>query len=146
VIRKTLLGVAPLTRLGPEGYSPAMSRHVYRTMAERALTIVKAGHTAIVDAVYGSASDRDEIASLARQAGVPFIGLWLDGPPEMLARRLQGRVMDASDATAEVLQRQLLSPVGPLDWHRLDGSLDAERVRQCAEALYREGQCRPVES
>jgi len=146
VIRKTLLGVAPLTRLGPEGYSPAMSRHVYQTLAERALTIVKAGHAAIVDAVYGGAGDRDEIASIARHAGVPFIGLWIDGLPPVLASRLQARVMDASDATTDVLQRQLLSPVGPLDWHRLDGSQDAERVRQCAEAFYRECQRQPVES
>ena len=146
VIRKALLGVAPLTRLGPEGYSAAMSRHLYRTMAERALTTVEAGHAAIVDAVYGSANDRDEIASIARQAGVPFIGLWLDGPPEMLARRLQGRVLDASDATADVLHRQVLSTVAPLDWHHLDGALDAGRVRQDAEALCRKWQRQPVES
>ena len=145
VIRKTLLGVAPLTHLGPEGYSPGTSRHVYRTIAERALTVLKAGHAAIVDAVYGSVNDRDEIASVARQARVPFIGLWLDGPPEVLARRLQGRVMDASDATADVLRRQLLSPVGPLDWHRLDGSLDTDLVRQCAEARYRECRRQPSE-
>jgi uncharacterized protein len=146
VIRKALLGVAPLARLGPEGYSPAMSRHLYRTMADRALTIVEAGQAAIVDAVYGNANDRDEIASIARQAGVPFIGLWLDGPPETLARRLQGRVLDASDATADVLRGQLLSTVAPLDWYHLDGSLDAERVRQCAEAFCRECQRQPVES
>jgi hypothetical protein len=146
VIRKALLGVAPLTRLGSEVYSPAMSRHLYRTMAERALTIVEAGHAALVDAVYGRATDRDEIASIARQAGVPFIGLWLDGPADMLASRLQGRVLDASDATPDVLHRQLLSTVPPLDWHRLDGSLDTERVRQRAEALYRECQRQPVES
>jgi len=127
-----------LTRLGPEGYLPAMSRHVYQTIAERALATVKAGHAAIADAVYQNASDRDEIASIARQAGVPFIGLWIDGPPAVLARRLQRRVPDPSDATPDVLHRQLLSPVGPLAWQRLDGSLDAGRVRQCAEARYRE--------
>ena len=144
VIRKALLGVAPLTRLGPEGYSPAMSRHVYQTIAERALTVVKAGHAAIADAVYGSAGDRDEIASVARQAGVPFIGLWIDGPPQVLARRLQERVMDASDATADVLDRQLRSPVDPFGWHRLDGSLDAESLRQCAEVHCRDLQPQPV--
>jgi hypothetical protein len=144
-IRKALLGVAPLTRLGPEGYSPAMSRHVYRTMAERALSVVEAGHAAIVDAVYGNADDRDEIASIAHQAGVPFIGLWLDGPPELLARRLQGRVMDASDATADVLRRQLRSTVAPVNWRHLDGSRDAERARQCAEVFCRECQRQPVE-
>jgi predicted kinase len=145
VIRKRLLGVAPLTRLGPEGYSPAMSRHVYQTLADRALATVKAGHTAIVDAVYGDVGDRDAIASIAHQAGVPFIGLWIDGPAPVLASRLQGRVMDASDAPPDVLRRQLLSPVGRLDWYRLDGSRDAEWVRQSAEAQYRECQRQLVE-
>ena len=53
LIRKTLLGVAPLTRLGPEGYTPAMTRHVYQTIAERALMALKAGHAVVADAVRG---------------------------------------------------------------------------------------------
>ena len=46
-----------------------------------------------------SRSDR----GVARETGVPFIGLWIDGPPEILATRLRERVTDASDATADVL-------------------------------------------
>jgi uncharacterized protein len=52
VIRKMLLGVSLSTRLGPEGYTPEVSQRVYRMMAERARTTLKAGHSVIADAVY----------------------------------------------------------------------------------------------
>lgn len=135
VIRKTLLGVSPLTRLGPDGYTPDVTRQVYQTIAERALAALSAGHSVIADAVYAKPLDREGIAAIAREAGVPFIGLWIDGPLKILARRLRERVADASDATAEVLALQARTDPGPLDWHRLDGSVDAESVQRSAQAL-----------
>ena len=63
-----------MTRLGTAGYTPAMTRHVYQTLAGRALTALKAGHAVIADAVYAGPHDREEIAAVARDAGVPFIG------------------------------------------------------------------------
>lgn len=145
VVRKTLLGVPPLTHLGSEGYTASVTRRVYRTIATRALTALTGGHAVIVDAVYANPHDREEIAAVARDAGVPFTGLWIDGPPETLARRLRERAADASDATPEVLQLQLRSDAGQLDWHRLDGSLDAESVLQHAQGRCREGQVPSVE-
>jgi hypothetical protein len=134
-LRKTLLGVAPLARLGPEGYAPSVTRRVYRLIAERALWALKAGHAVIADAVFAGPQDREEIAAVAREAGVPFSGVWIDAPPETLSRRIADRAVDASDATADVLQRQLQSGIGPLDWRRLDGSADAETVLQRAQAV-----------
>ena len=133
VIRKTLLGVSPLVRLGPEGYAPAVTRRVYQTVARRAAAALKGGHSVIADAVYASPHEREDIAAVARCAGVPFVGLWIDGTPEVLARRLGERAKDASDATARVLQLQLRTDVGRLDWHRLDGSADVETVQRSAE-------------
>ena len=135
VIRKQLLGVPLLTSLGPEGYAPAVTRHVYQTIADRARAALTAGHAVIADAVYGSAGERDEIADVARRAGVPFVGVWLEGRPRLLAKRIRARTADASDATPEVLQRQRRSALGPLDWHRLDGSWDAPAVEAAAAAL-----------
>jgi len=135
LIRKTLLGVPPLTRLGPEGYSPDTTRRVYKTMAERAAGALTVGHSVVADAVFAKAHDRDAIAAVARKTGVPFIGLWIDGPPEVLAARLRERVTDVSDATADVLDLQLRAGVDPVDWHRLDGSHDAEAVQRSAEAF-----------
>ena len=112
VIRKTLLGVSPSTRLGPEGYTPEVTQRVYRMMAERARTALSAGHSVIADAVYANPHDREGIAAAAHEAGVPFVGLWIEGPPEILARRLRERVADASDATVDVLGGQLSAGVG----------------------------------
>jgi uncharacterized protein len=133
MIRKRLMGVPPRTRLGPDGYAPAVTRRVYQTIAEHAKAAIRAGHAAIVDAVYASADERDGIASIARDAGVPFVGLWLEGPQQLLARRLQSRTGDVSDATADVLDRQLESGAGSIDWPRLDGTLDPDRVQALAE-------------
>jgi hypothetical protein len=133
LIRKTLLGVSPLTRLGPEGYTEDVSRHVYQTMAERAATALAAGHSVIADAVHAGVRDREEIAAVARATGVPFIGLWIDGPREILATRLSERTTDVSDATAAVLELQLRAGIGALDWHRLDGSRDVREVQEAAE-------------
>jgi aminoglycoside phosphotransferase family enzyme/predicted kinase len=135
VLRKTLLGVAPLTRLGPEGYAADVTHRVYRLIAQRALTALKAGHTVIADAVFARHQDRETIAAVAREAGVPFAGLWIDAPPEILARRVADRVVDASDATVDVLESQIRSGTGPLDWRRLDGSADAETVLRQARSV-----------
>jgi aminoglycoside phosphotransferase family enzyme/predicted kinase len=132
LMRKRLLGVGPLTRLGPEGYATDVTRQVYRLIAARAAAAVLAGHAVVADAVFARPRDRDEIAAVAREAGVPFSGLWIEAPPETLAQRIADRTLDASDATVDVLERQLRSGSGTFDWHRLDGSEDAESVLQRA--------------
>jgi predicted kinase len=137
LIRKMLLGVAPMTRLGPEGYTTDVTSRVYRSMAERATVALAAGHSVIAGAVYADPEHREEIAAVARRADVPFMGLWIDGPQEILAWRLRQRLGDASDATAEVLERQLNAGVGALDWQRLDGSGDADNVQQSARTVLR---------
>ena len=128
-----LLGVAPLTRLGPEGYTPSVTQQVYRQIADRARTALKAGHSVIADAVFASARDREAIGAVAREAGVRFSGLWIDAPPEVLARRIADRAVDVSDATPEVLERQMRSGMASIDWRRLDGSGDPETVLRRAQ-------------
>jgi aminoglycoside phosphotransferase family enzyme/predicted kinase len=134
VIRKELLGVPSTTRLGPEGYTSEMNRRVYEVMTTRALAVLTAGHAVVADAVYARSVDRDAIAGVARAAGVPFVGLWIDGPSELLARRLRDRAGDASDATPEVLAQQVRTDCGVLDWNRLDGTQAIEQVVRSAEA------------
>jgi len=137
VIRKTLLGVSPLTRLGPEGYTADVNGRVYETIAMRTAAALRGGHSVIADAVFARPDDRSGIASVAQAANVPFIGLWIDGSQEILAARLRERVADPSDATADVLDRQARSEIGAVDWHRVDGSSDAESVRQSAQTALR---------
>ena len=86
-IRKRLSGVSPLDRLGPEGYSSAMSERVYAAVAERAKLTIREGHSAIVDAVYARSSDRQIIEHVAADVAVPFVGIWLEAPEATLVMR-----------------------------------------------------------
>jgi predicted kinase len=107
---------------------------VYRTIAERARATLEGGHSVIADAVYARPAERDAIAAVARAAGVRFDGLWIDARPAILERRLAMREADASDADVEVLHRQLAADLGQVEWTRVDGSADVERVRRSASA------------
>ena len=137
VIRKQQLGVAPLEHLGAEAYTTDVSRHVYQTIAERARATLMAGHGVIADAVYARREERLLIAAVAHETGVPFVGLWLEAPPSLLAKRLSERAADVSDATPGVLDLQLHAGEGLLDWQRLDASLDMKTLENIAEGLVR---------
>jgi uncharacterized protein len=134
VIRKALYGVSPLTRLDDDAYAPEMSRLVYRTIAERARVALEGGHSVIADAVFAHPAERDAIAAVAREAGAPFDGMWIEAPPAVLERRLVARRADASDADADVLHRQLQADLGRIEWTHVDGSADVDRVSRGAAA------------
>ncbi|MBI3403032.1 MAG: AAA family ATPase [Acidobacteria bacterium] len=136
VIRKALCGVSPLTRLGGDAYTPEVSRRVYRTIADRAIVALHAGHSVIADAVYALPGERDAITATARTAGARFTGLWIDAPSAVLERRLAARGADASDADAGVLRRQLQMDLGRVEWTRVDGSAGVDHAsRGAAEAV-----------
>jgi aminoglycoside phosphotransferase family enzyme/predicted kinase len=143
-IRKRLCGVSPLEHLGPEGYTPEVSRRVYATAAEQAGATVRAGHSAIVDAVYGGAADREAIAHVAAMASVPFVGLWLDAPESVLMERARQRTHDASDADADVIRMQLEQDVGTVHWHRIQTSSSADAVFQRVTTYLRDQLPSPV--
>lgn len=121
-IRKRLCGVKPFDRLGPEGYTQDVSEHVYATLMEQADTVVRGGYSAIVDAVFARAADRDAIHHVASAAGVPFAGVWLEAPESVLIARLEGRGPDVSDADRDVIRKQLAGGLDGRYWHRLDAS------------------------
>jgi hypothetical protein len=134
-VRKRLCGVEPLVRLGPEGYTSEVSRRVYRTITDRARTVVAGGHAAIVDAVFARPADREAIEQVAAAAGVPFLGLWLDAPESVLVARSERRCLDPSDADAAVVRGQLAQDTGPIRWHRIEASSSIEKVLQQATAV-----------
>jgi aminoglycoside phosphotransferase family enzyme/predicted kinase len=137
-IRKRLLGVGPLDRLGPEGYAPEVSRRVYALVAERAMQVVRTGHSVIVDAVYPRPDERDAVERRAAGAGVPFLGLWLEAPEALLIARAAGRRLDASDADADVIRRQARQDPGPIAWRRVDASGTSGQVLGHAKGLLAE--------
>jgi predicted kinase len=137
-VRKQSFDTPLLEPLGPEGYTPAVSSRVYAILAERAGRAIRAGHSVIVDAVYGSEIERGAIESVAAAAGVPFRGLWLDAPEALLMDRAEARRLDPSDADAEVVRRQVARSPGSITWHRIDASGSPDGVRQSAAACLRE--------
>ena len=122
VERKRLNGTPELERLPPEAYSLEMTQQVYAVLRERAEAVLAAGHAVIVDAVHQRPDERADIAAVAHESGVDFLGLWLEAPVEALADRVTARRGDASDATAEVVRWQAGREAGPLDWVRLDST------------------------
>lgn len=135
VIRKALFGVSATTRLGPEGYTNSVTHEVYQRLATQAAEVLEAGHAAIVDAVCGRPDERAAIANIARAAGVPFTGLWLEAPVDVLMTRIQARGADVSDATVEVLREQLQREEGSIDWDRVDASGGLDLVQRRAETV-----------
>jgi aminoglycoside phosphotransferase family enzyme/predicted kinase len=120
VLRKHLMGVAIDQRLGPDGYAPEVGERTYGALYDTCARVLADGHSAVADAVFASPDQRAAIERVAKAAGVPFDGLWLDAAPEVAAKRIAKRRGNASDATVEVLERQLDYDLGDITWTRID--------------------------
>ncbi len=134
VVRKLMLGAAPEERLPPAAYTGAIGRRVYDALRAKAAAALAAGCSVIIDAVALRPEDRHGFAEVARAAGVPFTGLWLEAAAKTMTERITQRRHDASDATTEVLAQQLRQGPGPIDWVRIDAGGDPQT---CAAAARR---------
>jgi len=121
-IRKRLAGVGPLQRLPRASYTPKSSVAVYGEMFALARRALAAGHSVILDAVFLTPPVRQAAEAVARDAGAPFRGVWLEGRPDELRRRLAARTGDASDAAPAALDDQLRRDPGRIAWERLDAA------------------------
>lgn len=135
VIRKRLLGVAETERLGPDAYARAVSDRVYRTLMEEAAVALGNGHAVIADAVWARDSERASLAAIARDAGAAFVGLWLEAPLDAREQRVAARVLDASDADAEVVRSQESIDPGAIAWRRIDAGREMDVVAREAAGI-----------
>jgi uncharacterized protein len=122
VLRKLLLGVDPETRLPASGYTREITRRVYDELCRKAVVGLAAGYSVIIDAASLLPLERRSFAEVARAAGVPFTGLWLEGRAERLADRIRARHGDASDASPEILAEQLRHDPATIDWTRVSAN------------------------
>ena len=122
VLRKRLAGVDPLTRLGPHGYTREMTEKTYRAVYDEARIALSAGHSVVADAVFALPEERRAIATVATDLNVPFQGIWLEAPPDVMVERASSRRGNVSDADADVVARQLGYDLGEIEWSRLDSS------------------------
>lgn len=112
--RKRLHGLAPGARSGSgiaSGiYAADASRRTYARLAELAATILRAGHSVIVDAAFLKYSQRDQLHAVANERRVPFVILDIRTPENILRQRLRQRAAqqhEVSEAGLAVLDHQL---------------------------------------
>lgn len=122
VIRKKLLGTAEETRLGDDAYDARTNAAVYAKLCELAGTTLQGGHSVIADAVFGDEAERVQMAAVAHSASVEFHGIWLEAPRRILEQRIASRTADASDATVEVLGKQIAHIAEPCNWRRVSAN------------------------
>jgi predicted kinase len=100
-------------------------------IADKGRRAAAAGHSAILDAVFGQPRERLLAEASAAVIGVSFHGFFLEAPLATRLERVGARSRDASDADAGVVRAQEGYDLGPLQWTRIDatGSLDDTLLR-----------------
>ena len=119
-IRKRLHASAPEERLPQSAYGDAASEAVFTELAVLAREAAAGGHAVIVDATFIDMGPRKLVETATREAGVAFIGLWLEAPLTELEARIAGRQRDASDATVAVLRAASETHPYAADWSAID--------------------------
>jgi predicted kinase len=137
VERKALFGKAETEPVPSTAYAPMTTLQVYCTIADKARRAVAAGHTAIVDAVFATPSEREGIEKSAAALGVPFHGLFLVADLDTRISRVRHRRGDASDADAAIARAQDSYELGTLGWTRIDAAGTLEQTLARAKAALR---------
>ena len=136
MIRKRRLGVDLLTRLGPDAYTTGIDDAVYGEMGEIASNVLSTGHAVVLDATFRQPRHRDAVEAISHRIGVAFVGIRLEADRQTLEERVRRRRDDVSDATPEVLHRQLEGPRDGTGWARIDAARPLDSVsRDCREAI-----------
>lgn len=136
VERKLMAGVALDERLPPQSYTRQASDEVYAVVLAKARAALVAGWPVVVDAAFLDAAERDAVEALAGECGAVFTGLWLEADEATLVTRVSARTGDASDATADVVRKQLARGAGGIGWARIDaGGSQADTLERCRTAL-----------
>lgn len=127
VERKRLAGLPADARGGAALYDADSTRRTYARLQALAADALAAGVPVVVDAASLKRAERDALRALAARLGAPFTLLLCVAPPGRLRARVQARAAagrDPSDATAEVLQRQ----IGLAEWPGDDEAADTVRL------------------
>jgi aminoglycoside phosphotransferase family enzyme/gluconate kinase len=137
-LRKDHFGVAETTRLPPAAYEPAVSEAIYETLFERCAQALATGHGVVADATFIHEAGRQRLEQIAAEQNVPFLGIWLEAPPDVLIERVGKRRGDASDANAAVVRHQTDEDCGAITWHRLDARTTPGALADEIETLAQE--------
>jgi uncharacterized protein len=122
VERKALYGAGEYDRLPADAYRPEISERVYQIIIDKAVRVAKAGHSAIVDAVFAQTHERAVLEGAAAREGLDFRGLFLVANLATRVQRVGTRAADASDADAETARMQEKFVTGAMNWTRIDAA------------------------
>lgn len=139
VERKAMFGKGETDRLSPDAYQPQVTARVYEALGAKAERIVKAGHSAIVDAVFAQGEERASIERIARRLSCEWDGLFLKTDLKTRLCRVGRRERDASDADMAIARQQEDYEMGPLSWKIVDASgTPQETLANALESLKRD--------
>jgi len=134
--RKAMLGLSWRERLPETAYTREASAAVYQRQRDKAAAALAGGASVIVDAVHSRREERETLEQVAKNAGVPFFGLWLTADRKTLDARVSARSDDPSDADLSVVAKQAAYATGPMEWEEIDASAGAaDTLRQVRAAL-----------
>lgn len=122
IVRKRLNKVPFSDSLGAEGYTPEMTEKTYQAFRAELEASIKAGHSAIADAVFAKQQQREQVAELAASLDVALEGLWVDVSLEIREQRVSSRERNVSDVTVEIARQQMDYDLGEISWLRIDSS------------------------
>lgn len=117
-VRKHLAGI-PLNQRGEASlYAPEMTEKTYFRLLELGIQLAQCGYRVILDAKYDRQVMRQAVIDRLNEVRVsapsatlrPLKIIHCTAPIEVLTTRLQERVGDIADATAEVLAKQFFEP------------------------------------
>ena len=112
----------------PEAYRREISQTVYGIVIDKAARVARAGHSAIVDAVFATAEERAALETAVAGASVEFCGLFLFTDLTTRLQRVGARAPDVSDADAEVVRKQEEFTIGAITWECVDASGSPEQT------------------
>lgn len=133
--RKAVVGLATDQHMPGHEYSSQARGKIYDRLMIRAETLLRAGHSVIMDATFMDEERRMELLRLGAKYQVDTSGIWLEAPAEQLELRVAERRKDASDADVDVLRHQLDATVGRMAWNRLNSSGSELEVLRTAQKM-----------
>ena len=143
VERKAMFGVGETERLAATAYTREISDIIYRRLFHKAKLALLAGRSVIIDAVFLTETERHAAAELAHGVGTSFTGIWLKTDEGTMRRRVAARTGDASDATEDVVLKQIGTDPGEITWPTVDASGTSEQTVNLCRSHLAQGSAKP---
>lgn len=106
-VRKHLAGIPLNQKAPPEIYSEDWNQQTYEQLLSLGILLAKQGLTIILDATYNRQKLRHQVIQATTTDNIPLAIIYCHAPKEILQQRLANRDFDISDATPELLDRQI---------------------------------------